>query len=406
MNWTTTQKVVVGIVLALVVGGIIVGVLAGMKVGVFKSSKRTMRIAGNTGANKRNQNKSIASDCRAATTEEIAAMSLQAGTEYKLCEFKNNDFTRFDDEEEYQFVRSSPPTTADSFPFAIFMKRGAGDLITPLDDISGQAYSLVLQFESDFFSNGFAKSIGGGDNDPETMAASIAALPTALPEAHVLSGLSPLSEVTTEAQIKFRVSQGATITVEPLPTSKTAPVLTGDKLNGAFRMALEYLDYQFKLDGKECKIRVIMAQPNTDFALMGVKQVWDSSDNTFKYYDPIEDKLVSEPNENVWSFWNQSKYMNENNGGDGNEDAQSLPLRTLFQKYRMPMPLDVVNASVDFADFKTKNATITLLVGGIIGFRDAKTAGFTEATLATNPIEQLKRFDLNTLQLQGVFSFA
>jgi hypothetical protein len=397
------------ILLLLVIGGVVVGVLAGLKVGVFKKKKTgekrmTITSTATTASGNKSINKSISTDCRAPTAAELAAHPSLSNA-HMVCEFDPQEaWVRFDDDSEYQFVTGLAPLPSEGAkPLLVYTLRGANDLRVNLTNISGSFHSMVLQFEDDFFGRGFSKAITKRDDDATeaVISASVNAMILTLPKAHVLVGDAADSK-GCEAALTFEVRNPKTFAFTPLPATVDAPVLTGDRLNGAFRLALDHLDYHFSLAGQDCRIRILLGRCHDDLSLMAVKQVY--SNGVYQYYDPVENKLTETANENVWSFWNQGKYLNP--GNDGSEDTKSLPLRSAFKAYRVPMPLDIMNPSVDFAQFQTRDVTLTLLVGGTVGFRDAVLDGLTEAQLAAQPMEQLKRFDLDNLQLQALFGFS
>lgn len=402
--WTTKTKVIVAIVSCLVIAGVVIGVLAALKVGVFAKSGTKLTIKSTSASASRTNHKTIAgTDCRAPTADELAASSFIRES-FRVCEIDPSvPWVQFEDERDWQFQLGLPPLTATSKPLAVYSARGAEDLIVSLDDMSGSFHSMVLHFEEDFFGNGFSKAVTQRDEEVTAaeMKSSVAAMITSLPKAHVLAGDAPDATDCGDAEFTFQVSAPKAFSITPPGATVTTPVLSGSRLNGAFRLALDHLDYHFTLDNKECRIRLLMNRCHGTLSLMGVKQVL--VDGVYKFYDPVANELIDTPNANVWSFWNQGKYLNPEN--QSQEDEDSLPLREAFRDYRLPMPIDIINKEIDFADFRTKNATVTLLVGGSIGFREAVVDELTAAQLAAQPIEQLKRFDLNNLQLQALFTF-
>lgn len=402
--WTTRTKVIVAVILCLVIPGVVIGVWGALRVRAIGNSGTKLTIRSTAASSSRTKNKTIAgSDCRAPTAGELAASPFIRES-FRVCEIDPSvPWEQFEDERDWQFQLGLPPLTATSKPLAVYSARGAEDLIVSLDDVSGSFHSMVLHFEEDFFGNGFSKAVT--QRDEEVTAAeiksSIAAMITSLPKAHVLAGDSPDATDCGDGEYTFQVSAPKAFSITPPGATVETPVLSGSRLNGVFRLALDHLDYSCTLDNKECRIRLLMNRCHETLSLMGVKQVM--VDGVYKFYDPVANELIDTPNANVWSFWNQNKYTNPENQNEDEED--SLPLREAFRDYRLPMPIDIINKEIDFADFRTKNATLTLLVGGSIGFRGAVADDFTAAQLATQPIEQLKRFDLNNLQLQALFTF-
>jgi hypothetical protein len=328
------------------------------------------------------------SKCRLPSTQETSDNGWKK--DYRVCKFKTPVWKCVSDIRDWDLVGNTFQRVGEN----VFSPKGVGDIVVDMENISGSFHNLVMVFDDVLWSEGFS----GGDmknlssKTLEKLKSSYKSSST-----HVLVGdaKDPLPS-NCKPKFNFDIKYPVYIPMNALPTDVVVPTLSGKRLNGVLRMSTDHLDYSFKLDSKECKIRVLLGRCDTNKnSVVGVKQVYSHGDYWFLDNDTGQ-LTLSNPGKAL-SFWNQK-------GGKHTDEDKSL-VQNLFSKSRMGIPIEVVNETLNFNKFKHSNVTMDIFSSGRIGFRGALDDGFTEKSLSEDPQELLKRFDIDDLQLKALFSF-
>jgi hypothetical protein len=347
----------------------------------------------------------------------------------------------------------------------IFQPRGESDIIVKLKYIQGTFYSIFLLLKDSHWGKGFDPGSENGE-EPITateMKAKLDAMREIQKEHGILlvgpNVLPPKTKTTTDlfdatkeltvSDVKdselqtFRTDKNNEYQFNTIPANTTIPtelLETPARRNGTLWATLHSADFAFDLDGTEFKVRVLMSGDN---GMMGMKQLY--LDGKWQYLDGAADPNVfvgsrddlSEAAEGMpYGFWNnryigtdaEQKYIDESIGylddnasateiADAKDEAKvrfqqekdremgmmQAHMRTFAQYTGMPFKAD---SNIDWLKLKNSDVVVDIKADAYVGFMDAKTDGFTtEEQLKGNPVEILKRFEIQDMSLTVNLSF-
>lgn len=410
-KWWTSKWFLLSAGVVVIIGVVfltlwLTGVLPKSKSDTSDSKKITIK-SSNTSQTSRNslpllEKARLVADQHVPTDEEQATYNITS--EYRIVEFHSPDeWQLFTDMENWVWIADIPYTEGQEGHRVIFGPRGANDLVFPITGIASEFYSMYVVLEDHMWNTGFQPG------QSSLTEAKVEAFKTLSENAHTLVGTpgSPVSEDTTSTiPFSYDTSSETIVPINPLPESTVIPsTITGERKNGVLMLASDHVSYTVKINGQERKVRVLLNRYHPDFKLMGVKQVFH--EGQWWYYDEKEKKLVTEPNANIRSFWNQHQYDYpddyEENPSEKNEKEL---LTSMYQSKRYGIPIEVMNQDFDFNTLKNSNLVMDIFSTGSMGFLDAKSLGYTEASLAEDPVALLKLFELRNLQTVANFSTA
>lgn len=308
----------------------------------------------------------------------------------KWCETPGKVIERFD-KEPYEFLG---PMFLDRH-FFVYQRLGLGPVTVPLKRVSGAFYTLSLHVEDDVWSRGFGITSllqNIASPLPDASAASYKNFEgfqymviNTIPNGVALLGASTLP--TTIRNPRYCFSTGAPSRYHMNVLNSDLGILKGMKLAGAIRMAFDYIQYDYELDGQPFCYRVCFggSASGSKFGDQLLKV-----DNKFQWLD-----VGGSTPRWVSSRKNAVKPLNL-----FNDDQQWASLVwSAFDDARIPIPVTLMK-NVNLDDLNMGECIIHFLVAGELCFR----GGHSESSLAADPIKQLLNIQTSTLQLTaGIF---
>ena len=270
-------------------------------------------------------------------------------------------------------------------PKFFYRERHANDMSVPLTNVTGAIYNIHVVTGRDIYSHGF--DVGEDSDDFDSILRELER--NTIDNGTLLVG-NKLIPIECSPPYTFDVADGSNL---PLSSDSldSVGVISSEALGGALRMAARHMDYHYTLDGKEFHVRVSMGGCE---GRMGDKMML--VDGGYKWLDLENQEFTSVRPEKALSMWN-----NPEEGKQGpREDTSGRPeaFTDLYRAKRMAMPIQLTNESVDFSELTSGFSLQLHLDGGATFKGHAETS---EADLANDLKEQIRRFEIDDLTIRG-----
>jgi len=381
--------------------------------------------------------KQIEQSCTIPTTSQLQTLcdlQLEEGADLsklRLCEHGESN-VRFEDGEVkdddgnpiyYSFHRECRGSGHNPTFYELYQRRGANDIIVPLDNVSGEMYGMYLCLSgTDLFAAGFDPGANRESDFTDAFSSMVDGLPSS--SISIVGNARPGSDIdATSTKYKFNAQNPVewglnTIAANTtLPTSVT-PQGPGVTTHGVLRMITRHVDYTFTLSGSPQTVRLMITDPVVP---MATKMVKDAG-GTFKFVD-VNDAdnptLVTNYEDAVkpLNFWTQPHPANQ--GGDESKDSEEIAEEAAhvamseayiaaFKSTMLGMPVELQNETLDLSALPTsKQVTVDLIPNSTIAFGSAKrTDGFggkswTAEELVTNRAMMALLFQIDNIAFRA-----
>lgn len=328
----------------------------------------------------------------ARSTDEILAGCEGQSDDSYLCDRLPEDWFRLTEEYHFKGPVHAPERSKPQF---LFVRRQAQSVVVPLENVTGKFFSAYLQFEDDMWTRGF-------EVDPiehRNIQFEVQHMVDAAGNAVVLVGTEPApQDCDLQLAHGFNALYPVTVAMNAVADRHDRlATVEGEKLRGTFRMSPSFVDYHFRVQGQDHKIRVLV----TDcVGRMGDKLMFVNG--RFRWLDMVTQEFTTVRNDNCLSFWNQQQFRGpaEHKAGE-QEELMRTSMETAFRNQRLGMPIELLNERVDFKDLLEPGhqVQIDLVVDGHVSFYADD--GFTEQALAGSLKEILMRFDIPDLNFKA-----
>lgn len=291
----------------------------------------------------------------------------------------------------------------------ILYNRDLEDLSVTLNNIKGTYRGIGLTFGSDFFSEGFLDGLDVEDEEKVTPAEKVTAMLNNVRNNTVMVlGKNALPSASASANYSFDVANPVAVSGAVHNNLQLLQNFEDPKqLNGVLRLYMEFVDYEFTVDGKEKVVRLALSANGANMA----DKLLKFGENDYRFYDLDNEVFVpfSEGRParccGMWRSGRADELLNE---GDSKEEKDPMEdaMVSANETYAMPMPIEVTGDNIDFTllsnEQKTHNIGIQLVVDGYVSMRKAALDNLVEADLSDADI--VKRFNLPSISLRALLS--
>lgn len=354
----------------------------------------------------------VHSDCAVPTASTLCGQEVTS--DFRVCTMGKDD-TYLDDSytdekgatQYYGYVKDCE--AEDGTQRVVFGPRGLTDWVRPLKNVSGEFFSMVVTAAADQYQNGFNPGEGTTINQAlfDTMYAQLDS------EAVVLVGA--VGSLTAGAtKYAFNAIAPVSHTVKTLTADEVSRLVavTGDGTKGCFRFSAEFTDYEFDIPSssgtRTCRLRLYInhrfvpmstkawGELNTvsgewEYRLLDITSVSVTAATEQDGIDEVTGQTLTDtfsgaddPPE-AWftsghtylSFWNSYLIRSGQTTDEQKGEAASAAIyETNFKNKVTPMPIALIEDSVDLAAFVTGAVEIDLVVNSSISFSRLKSGEY------------------------------